>query len=181
MFKEKEDTIREQRTIEATKKQLFGNYGKIAYIVRVLGKPIIKQSGGSLISENYLEYDSSYSTNQYEDFSISSLPILDIEDTISTEGYLFCALSDGFNLQIKFLEENAELITIYEDNIVYHEQLGQLLAYVPGNWEKIIDLFFKKASQIDLNNQKEKQKIKNNLEKNIKENFIKNLSKKWGI
>ena len=53
---EKEKRIQEQRTIEATKKNLMGLTGKIGTIVRNLGQPMISQcEGGTFLDTSYLD------------------------------------------------------------------------------------------------------------------------------
>ena len=53
---EKEKRIQEQRTIEATKKNLMGLTGKIGTIVRNLGQPMIAQcEGGTFLDTSYLD------------------------------------------------------------------------------------------------------------------------------
>ena len=51
-----EEKIREQRTIEANKKGLIGQNGKIGMVLRMLGHPIIAQyEGGTYVDTNYLD------------------------------------------------------------------------------------------------------------------------------
>lgn len=53
---EREKRIQEQRTIEATRKNLMGLTGKIGTVLRNLGEPLIAQSqGGSLMDSSYLD------------------------------------------------------------------------------------------------------------------------------
>jgi hypothetical protein len=50
-----EDKIKEQRTIEATKKKLMGAGGKIGVVLRYMGEAIVDQSaGGTLADFRYL-------------------------------------------------------------------------------------------------------------------------------
>ena len=54
MLHKKEELIREQRTIEATRKNLTGANGKLGSIAQYLGSPILKE-GSSLFSSSYLD------------------------------------------------------------------------------------------------------------------------------
>ena len=56
---ELEQRIREQRIIEANKKGLVGQNGKIGMVLKMMGNPIIAQTeGGGLIDINYIQYES---------------------------------------------------------------------------------------------------------------------------
>lgn len=53
---EREKRIQEQRTIEATRKDLMGLTGKIGTVLRNLGQPLIEQSqGGTFMDSSYLD------------------------------------------------------------------------------------------------------------------------------
>lgn len=174
-MKNKEDIIREQRTIEAMKKGYMGTEGKFATIVRFMGESIIRQ-GSDLGSDfSYLEGDPFWETEE-------DLPTLD-EDTISYPiGYIFNGLSSGINLVISFMEEFREISVRFNDKIVYREVSGDLERFVPSpEWEdKIGNLFLmatKRERQIRVN---ERKLLTEEATKKSQE-FLQKMKEKWGL
>ncbi len=103
------------------------------------------------------------------------------EFNIEQIGWYFDGLSKGYHLYIRYLEVEKELLVQYKSNPVYQEIGSDLMMYVPGEWEAIIDKLYPNASQI----KKKKDEIelddnKAEAAKN-KENWIAAMWKKWGF
>jgi len=203
-----ENKIREQRILEATKKGLMGQNGKIAIVLRMMGQPIISQSeGGYYVDSNYVDlYGFDNKQKDLSDISDSielmkSIPIMDIQGSkrpdsnewttdmpdpinygLDTIGFHFDGLSRGMHLEIKYEENTSELIVYYKGQIVYKEIKGELLGYAPiGDWEKWIEILYKTAKEKQRNT-KEKE-----FEESIKENekekkyWWDKIKTRWGI
>ena len=124
---ELEERIREQRIVEANKKGLMGQNGKIGIVLKVLGSPIIRQSeGGIYVDTNYFNINQ----EEKEIYNISDpvelmseIPIMGIENNnrpnskewyqympdpinygIDTIGLHFDGLNRGMHLEIKYDE-----------------------------------------------------------------------------
>lgn len=202
-----EEKIREKRILEATKKGLMGQNGKIGVVLKILGEPIIKQSeGGYYVDSNYIDTEGNESLDKsiYEiDNSIDLLkkiPVMGAEGTerpnsyewteisqptyygLDTIGLYFEGLSRGMHLEIKYDELTSELIVLYKGYIVYKETKGELLAYNPiEEWEKWIESLYKvsKEKQRKIKEKEFEESIKQNeKEKKIWWEKIKN---RWGI
>jgi hypothetical protein len=203
-----EEKIREQRILEATKKGLMGQNGKIGIILKTLGQPIVSQSeGGYHIDSNYIDLDGfSNHRKSLEDISDSkelmrNIPIMDVENSIrpdsaewdsempdarfygtDTIGLHFDGLNRGMHLEIKYDENSSELVVYHKGYLVYKEIKGELLAYAPNEeWEKWIESLSKKAKE-------EQRKIKEEeFEHSIKENerqkmlWWEKIKDRWGI
>lgn len=201
---ELEEKIREQRIIEANKKGLIGQNGKIGIVLRVLGSPIISQSeGGVYVDTNYLE--SEFEEENIQDAKdsldmMSKIPIMNIENTnrptssewyqhmpdpvsygIENIGIHFDGLSRGMHLEIKYDDLSSELTLSYKGYVCYKEIKGELLSYVPNEeWEKWIDHLYK-ISKDKLRKIKEEE-FEENIKQNEKNKFdwVNNIIKKWG-
>ena len=153
-WKQKENAIRDKRTIEATKKNFMGPSGKLGVIAMVLGSPIIRQGTG-LWDVNYLE-------DPYEDFSDIEFEtttsnqkgplawkdeILEMgDDFTEEEGHVFDGLSRGMHLDIKYWHVNHKLEVTYRGYLVYKEIGGELDSYAPfPEWEDMIGRLYKSA------------------------------------
>lgn len=160
-----EEAIREKRTVQALKNDLMGPSGKIGTICRFLGTPIVDQ-----MSEYY-----------FDDEEENVIPTID--DSVSMDiGWLFCGLSRGMHLEIKYLDYEKRLSVTYKGNEVYAEESGKLETYAPNKtWEDLIEKLYKVA--------KEKRKKVNKEEKIQQEavveraqlSFLNRLKQKWGI
>jgi hypothetical protein len=158
---EKEKRIQEQRTIEATKKNLMGLNGKVGMIVRNLGQPIVAQSEGGIFTDtNYLDDPWSMGDDSdgeikggTSDYVQSQIPYMEIDSKGTNEpvdgawrsdrnyqsplhvtsqvGWHFDGLSSGIHMEIKYDEYQKELSLQWQGRIVYKERLGELAAYFP--------------------------------------------------
>lgn len=202
---ELEERIREQRIVEANKKGLMGQNGKIGIVLKVLGSPIIRQSeGGIYVDTNY--FNINQEEKEIHNISdpvelMSEIPIMGIENNnrpnskewyqympdpinygIDTIGLHFDGLNRGMHLEIKYDELSSELILYYKGYVAYREIKGELLGYSPNEeWEKWINHLYK-ISKDKLRKIKEEEfeeTIKQN-EKN-KINWWNSIKEKWGI
>jgi len=130
-----EKRIVEERTTEATKKNLMGYQGKIFLVSKILGHEMIKESEGP----EYLDFESIYEDNTDND-NIQTYS----DDSYSYSiGHSFDGLSYGYHINIMFMEYENSIKLWYKGNICYHEEAGNLLMYKPHDeWEKIIDNLF---------------------------------------
>ena len=187
---QKENAIREQRTIEATKKNFMGTAGRLGVIAIVLGSPIIRQGSGL--------YDISYLDDPYEDFTDVEFettasgqkgPLMwkdeipEMSNEIAEEeGYVFDGLSRGMHIDIKYWHNSNKLEVTYRGYLVYKEIGGELVAYAPfPEWEDMIGRLYKAAKtqakdQISL----EEVEIGEAVERK-KQNLWEKLRTRWGL
>lgn len=166
-----EDRIREQRTTEATKKNLIGMEGKIYLIARFLGHEIISQSDEQNFLDDFLEGD-------YDQEKIFTL-----DENTSTRklGYCFDGMSRGYHIEI-YTDDNLNEIKLYYKGIIfYKESFGILENYVPHQeWENIIEnLYIECQNRIEKFIKNKKAEEKESLQR-LENETIKNLRKKWG-
>ena len=204
-IEEIEEKIKEERLIEATKKGFYGQNGKIIFVVKILGEPIISQNEGDLYSNStYLEdpYDLG---NDLEESStkeelMQNLPAMGMVDnnrpegpewsslkegenaSITKIGNHFCGLSRGMHLEIMYNEINTELYLTYKGYQVYKEIKGDLLCYVPNDeWESHIDKLYK------ISKEKARKTKEQEFQKEIKssdrqkQSWLNEMKKKWGF
>mgnify|MGYP000910365555 CR=1 FL=1 len=195
MLNEKENIIKEKRKVEAIKNNLMGISGKLGIIAKIMGQPIVSQEevGFSSVSYSYedlfdQEQDQILTSNIIDQFG-NEIQEPDWatkknkkEYYTSKLGYYYYGLTNGLDLEIKFLNENQELIVNYQGYMVYQEIEGDLFCYNPSEeWiDKIEKLYKKCKQQIDLKNQSLKEeKLETN--KNEKIKWIEKMKKLWGI
>ena len=177
-MRSKEDVIRDQRTIEATKKGLMSGTGKLGTIARVLGDRVAGKyghSGGTF--ENLFSFEQSFMDGDDEDLPPGQLPT-GVEG-MRANAYLFNGYSRGYHLEIKY--DNPELWVLWKGEIVYHEMAGELAAFCPGEWEEVTDRLAAPARK------QEGQVIEAYDERNEisgqrkKEAFLDEMKRKWGL
>lgn len=201
-----EEKIREKRILEANKKGLVGQNGKIGTILKIFGSPIISQTeGGYYVDSNYLEdpYDQK---KPIEDISDSvdlmrNIPIMNIDTNdrpntkewsdgmpdavdygVDTIGIHFDGLSRGMHLEIKYDELTSELLVLYKGYVVYKEIKGEILSYAPyEEWEKWIESLYKVAKE-KIRKIKEEE-FEDSIKNNEREKFRwwNKIKEKWGI
>jgi len=157
-----EELIKEQRTIEATQKNLMGMNGKIALIARAFGEDI------------YADNIESY---HYEG---DLLPTME-DFTENYIGVYFEGLKFNTNLQIK-LDDESYICVHFEGRKVYEEETGELLRYVPLNaWEKKIDEFYEPArKKLSERSDRKKEQIIESAKKR-KTDRLREYRDKWGL
>lgn len=198
-----EKRIQEQRTIEANKKNLVGQNGKIGTVLKVFGQPIISQSeGGSYIDTNYIDTTGTLEETEPNNSQelMKKIPIMDLDGNnrptseewaemeepvgfaTSTLGWHFDGLSRGMHMEIKYDDLRSELLLSYKGYPAYKETKGEIVCYVPNQeWEKWIDLLYKTAKEVRRRQQEEKfeQDIRQS-EKN-KSEWWRSMVSKWGF
>ncbi len=206
---EKEKKIKEQRTIEATKKGFMGLIGRFGVIMQNLGQPIILQSSGGSMFEDTLGVTRTELPSPFpeEDEDYCDIPTTEVSDmgvgvgadpegygwadkskvtrkSVSTSslGWHFDGLNQGIRLEMKYLHDNSELTVHYKGYLVYKETQGDLQTYFPlEEWETHVNSFFKAAKV------KEGVSIKGEKEKRLKEvsrrkeSWIQKMRRNWGI
>ena len=196
-----EEKIREQRTIEANKKGLIGQNGKIGMVLRMLGHPIIAQyEGGTYVDTNYLDLgrlDEEEPRNN-EDF-MKKIPTMDlgenqrpeseewaqIDDPIGystrTIGWHFDGLSRGMHMEVKYDEETTEFSLYYKGYLAYKEVKGELLAYVPNEeWEGWIERLSKAAKELQRKTREKDFAEQCETAERNKKNWWQNIISRWG-
>jgi len=170
----KEEQIREARTIEAVRKSYMGLEGKFALIAKNLGHSIIQQ-GSSSFEQTFLE-------DAFEFQDENEIPIMDEDEKSYEIGMHFDALSRGYNLTISVMHFMREIVCRYEGKVVYKEISGELEGYVPNeDWEKIIDELTGISKKIEIKKrpiEREKAKVSNEKRKNEILDYLRN---KWGL
>lgn len=174
---EKENRIKEQRVIEATRKNLMGMEGKLGVILKFLGQPIYTQgSKDHYINQLTDVYD--YLDAKNED------DILELDENYEEilNGYIFDGLTSGMNIEIIYLMDDQKLVTKYKGYNVFIENSGDLQCYVPlEEWELIVDKLFiiAKKKQIKiLEIAKAEGQIESQKEKI---SFLRRLRETWGF
>jgi hypothetical protein len=174
MYYKKEESVREARTIEATRKRFMGPSGKIGCIVKNLGQPIIA-SGSPNYEVTYL--DDPFRLHDPEDFET-----LD-EDEISYQiGWHFDGLNRGMNLEIKYLEDLKDLTVRWNCHVVYHEVNGELHGYAPyEEWEKNIEALYDLAKQKENHHRKKLREDHQRIAEKRSKELLRKMHEKWGI
>jgi hypothetical protein len=189
-WSQKENAIREKRTIEATKKNLMSPSGRLGVIAKVLGSPIIRQSSGlwdvNLLDDPYEDFsDTEYekTTSGQQGPQMYKDEILTAGDEFAEEeGYVFDGLSRGMHLEIKYWHVNHKLEVSWRGHEVYKEIGGELAAYAPyPEWEDMIGRLYKAAKtqakdQISL----EEVEIGEAIERK-KRSLWEKLKTRWGL
>lgn len=170
----KEQLLKDARTIEAMKKGYMGLEGKIAIIAKLLGDPIIGQ-GSRFI-------DQGFSNNLFDNFEEFEIPTFDEDDNSYIHGLQFDGLSRGINLSIYLDNYTREIICRYEGKVVYKESSGELEGFVPNEiWENKIEEFFDAAKILERKSKiDQREQIKKKTEKKRKEIF-EYFKEKWGL
>jgi hypothetical protein len=194
---EKEEKIKELRTIEATKKRLMGMGGKFGLIAKMLGDDIVMhQEGGIYCDTHYLPDMWSLDTEPE-----SGMPYMDMpgeEPTgfgwrdernyartpVSTQelGWHFDGLSRGMHLEIKVIGETKEITVHYQGYLVYKEKEGNLEAYSPAKeWEDKIDMLFESAQKKVRAGQRQEKQENHDQGLAKKANWIETMRGRWGL
>jgi len=189
MKKYKENTIRELRTIEATKKNLMGPSGKFGIILQAFGSPVIRH-GTSLIDSTFLK--DPYEDDIYEEFSSTAsgqqgprayrdeIITADFENSYN-EGLIFDGLSRGIHLEIIYWNVDNQLRVSYKGYPVYVEVTGELEGYSPfEEWEDIIERLHVAAKQrVKKNKVQQEYEVADKIN-TIKKDFWQNIKMRWG-
>lgn len=186
----KENVIREKRTIEATKKDLMGPSGKLGTILHAFGSPVMRQGSG-LVDVGYLSdpYHDFVHTDYASTMSGQRGPVahrdelLDLEDdNVYNEGLLFDGLSRGLHMEILYWHDINEIKVSYKGFVVYKEVAGELDAYAPfPEWEAMVEKLHRAAKE-RMKKIKHEQEVEYAERIQVKKKaFWQELRMRWGI
>jgi hypothetical protein len=165
-----EERIIEQRTLEAIRKNLMGQQGKLYLIAKVLGNAITQQSAGG----NFLNFDM---FNEDPD----TIPILEDDATSHDIGYVFNGLSRGLNIEIICKDYEGVIKLTWDGFCYYHEEANVLMKYVPNDkLEKMVDSLF---TVVENKVQEEYRRLKKQEIKEapkLEQEELRRLRDKWG-
>ena len=204
---EKEKKLKEIRLLEATKKGLLGFSGKYGTILRFFGQPIIdcidNSSGGFIENEfygriekelpNYFEEDESIPTIEiYNEFGdpIDSPNSMEWTESSNRKNYYFNKIgfyyqnmkNPQFNLEIKFLDSEKELIVTSNGKVMFREVSGDLVSYVPDEeFEKFIFNIYDKAKKLENEYIIKENKLKTIKAEQAKISWLETMKKLWGF
>lgn len=174
---EKEELIKRKRQSEAIQKNLMGLEGKIGFVLKYLGEPIIDQTGmgwhqvGKALDFWYIPDDEP-----------QGLPTADEDEEPDCIGYYYNALSRGIHMDISYKSYEKKLQLEYKSYPVYCEVDNELEMYVPGEeWENQLDRLYETAKKVaPAKIAKMEEEEKEEEEREIFK-FLKDLRRKWGI
>ena len=170
----REQQIKEARTIEAMRHGYMGMEGKFALIVRRLGEPIIHQGSVS--------YEQNFLPDPFDLKDENKLPTIDSDESSYEIGYMFDGLPRGVNMSIFMYSYNREIVCEFEGRKVYREVNGELEAYVPESlWEGRIQSLFEAAKKVERKAKPvERQKLITEANKKRKE-LLDGFKNRWGL
>lgn len=198
---EVEAKIREQRIVEANKKGIVGQTGKIGTVLKIFGQPIISQSeGGIYVDTHYIESEFEKSEPKNNSELMASIPIFDTgnnERPVGKEwqempdprpygsnqiGLHFDGLSRGMHMEIKYDDLEGELVLSYKGYVAYKEIKGEIVSYVPNKeWEDWVENLYHKAQKIQRSlKEAEFENQMQQAEKKKKE-WWREIISRWGI
>lgn len=169
------EKIREQRTIEATRKNLVGKHGKLGAIAMILGTPIMAHTGNEI---NYM--DDPYALHDPDE-----MPMFRDDPYALPIGWIWDGLREGIHLEIKVDDFKNEVVCYYKGYMVYREEAGLLEAYAPkhpiaGEWEHYIDLLYDRARKVKIHNIKVEEKIEEKKNSSLARRILDALRLRWG-
>ena len=202
---EKEERIKEQRTIEAAHKNLNGLGGKFGVILQGLGQPIIAQGGSlydSMTIEDPYEVKETKELGGTPEEMQEQIPYFDSDTgeepvggawrndreyvkqpySVTKVGYIFDGLSKGVHVEIKYMIDTNELTVYHKGYLVYKEVAGDLQSFAPNDeWEEKIDRLFKTAKKVRKvkGKQSQKEKVANAMRK--RDSWWQTIKTKWGL
>jgi len=170
----REQMIREARTIEAMRKGYMGMEGKFSLIAKKLGNPIIHQ-GSRSFEQTFL--DDPFAIEEED-----SMPTIEEDDQSYEIGVHFDGLSRGVNLSIYVYFHHREITVEYQGYKVYKEVGGELEAYVPHeNWENELERIYEDAKKLEkIQKPKERKKLIEAANKKRQE-LLDEFRTKWGL
>lgn len=166
-----EDRIREQRTNQATNKNLIGFEGKLFLIAKVLGYAITKQSDEQTVLE----------TDDFWNNDSDQMPTFDDNVSFHDIGYFYDGLSAANGIEIICKEHDGTIKLNYKGYTVYEEESGILVKYIPNQeWEETVDRLYKTVEdKIKAKYQEYKNNQKTAMQKAEKDE-LERLRGKWG-
>lgn len=199
---EKEARIKEQRTIEATRKGYMGANGKFGLILKHLGQPIISHTNeNTIFYDFYEELDEPKELGGSPEEIQNQIPyMLDLCDepngygwretrnpkgdfaNVHNIGWHFDGLSRGMHLEIRYLDSQKELTVSYKGYMVYKEVSGELAAFAPlPEWEQKIEQLHTVAKSLENDTRKLENKSQRKSAEQAKQNWLSKMRQKWGF
>lgn len=170
----REQQIKEARTIEAMKNGYMGLEGKFCSIAKHIGQPIFHQ-GSRVFEQTFLD-------DPYHIPEADEIPMMDEDQNSYEVGSQFDGLSRGMNLTISIAHHLREITCRYQGRIVYKEIAGELEGYSPDpEWENKIESLALLARSIE--RQKRPDERAKLIESNQKKRteILEYLKLKWGL
>lgn len=195
-MRKEEIVIKEQRTLEATKKKLMGPEGKLGVILKQLGQPIISHDADAgMYNQTFLElYESIDDEDEW------SLPTIASGEenapygwewsepkdadfvSFSQIGWHFDGLSRRMHLEIKYDDLSKTLTLHYKGYLVFEETAGDLVTYIPNpEWENMINQLYSVAEPIKYKKEIQEREDQKKLVQKAKKNFLQKMRERWGI
>ena len=170
----REQMLKEARTIEAMKKGYMGLEGKFSSIAKRLGQPIFHH--GSRV------FEQTFMPDPYELDEPDDIPMMDEEENSYEVGLQFDGLSRGINLTISVQFHLREITCRFQGQIVYKEISGELEGYAPDPaWEDKIESLHSLARKVERKQRPvERQQLAEAANKKRAE-ILEHLAKKWGL
>lgn len=183
--------LKEARTIEAIKNGYMGLEGKFCTIAKWLGEPLVRQ-GGIYIDRNYL--DDPFNLPEEGEIpmmgGVTNDPngvfgaILDsFEEEESHEiGIQFDGLSRGMNMSISVIFHLREITVYWAGQTVYKEIAGELEGFAPfPEWEQKISELYRTARNIERKQRPAEKKKIAELAAKRRDKILEELRSKWGL
>ena len=170
----REQMIREARTIEAMRKGYMGMEGKFSIIAKRLGNPIIAQGSHS--------HDMNYLDDPFEIENEEDMPTLDEDEKSYEVGMHFDGLSRGVNLSIFLKNYHREIVCEYQGFTVYKEVAGELECYVPHEkWENELEKIYENAKKVEKKKKPEERKKLIEAANRKRHELLQEFKLKWGL
>lgn len=173
MFEKKEQMIREQRTVEAMKNGFMGAEGKLVRIAKLYGTPIIRHDTAN--------YQQRFLDDPYKIDNPDEIPTMSDEEMSFDIGRMYSDLANRNHLEIIWKSEFQEIRCYFNGTLVYLELGGTLDGYVPGEWEKRINVLFDQVRKKERILIKEKKEETNIISARQRKEFIEQMKVKWGL
>jgi hypothetical protein len=170
----REQMIREARTIEAMRKGYMGMEGKISVIAKRLGQPIIQQGSRS--------FDQSFLQGPFYLEEENEMPMLDEEDHSYEIGLYYDGLPRGINISIIVNFHHREIICEFQGHKVYRELAGELEAYVPNSiWEDHVEKIYDLAKKVEKQEKPHERKKIIEAANKKRQELLHEFKSKWGL
>lgn len=170
----REQMIKEARTIEAMKKGYMGLEGKFSMIAKHLGHPIFHQ-GSRVFEQTFLE-------DPYTEQDPEDIPMMDEEQNSYEVGLMFDGLSRGMNMTVSVAFHLREITCRFEGRIVYKEIAGELEGYAPDTaWEDKIDSLTTLALKAERTHRPHERAKKVEAVNRKRNEILEYLRNKWGL
>ena len=196
-MKEQEKRIKDQRTIDANRKNLMGLEGKLGCILKYLGEPLVRQDEGewfhnvrTMDEEEDVEWGGTpeeiitqISTEDWgamlpDECYRSERKSYDVEEV----GLLFDGLSSGINLELRYRNDDGRLTARWEGHLVYDEIAGDLQCFVPmQEWEDKVNLLFPLAKKREVAKAHTMMDTRKEKVQKDKLSLLDRIRKKWGV